>query len=337
LIEDTILLERIVRVVSKIGKVASVSRLIGDASSRIYFRTIFQDAESAIAMVLPNPGANEEATFIEIQKYLKNLGILVPSIIYHDLASGVLVLEDLGDDLLENVVSRSEIERFYSLYRLAVNTLIYFQERTSMSESSCSAFSIAFDEAKLMQEMDFFVTHFVKGWGRKNPSSVVIDQMNSFFEKLCRELATQPRMLTHRDYHSRNLIMKHNCLYMIDFQDARMGPAQYDLASLLRDSYLSLPEDLVDSLLNHYLENAVYLTDRDYDHFRRIFDLMSLQRNIKALGTFGYQASVRGSSRYLSAIPRTATSISRNLRKYPEFRGHLSVLQEYILGPALSI
>ncbi|MGO8880785.1 MAG: aminoglycoside phosphotransferase family protein [Desulfomonilaceae bacterium] len=337
MIEDTSLLERISKAATNIGNPVSFNRLAGDASTRTYFRVIFKDTESAIIMATQEPGSNEERTFVEIQRYLENLGAAVPRIFFHDAASGVLILQDLGDDLLETLAIRTDVEELQNLYILAVDTLVHLQKGALRGTSRCGAFDLAFDETKLMQEMNFFVTHFVRGWSAKRPSSVAVEEMNAFFQKICRELSAEPRFLTHRDYHSRNLIIKNGRLYMIDFQDARMGPAQYDLASLLRDSYLSLPEDLVEQLIVHYLENADHLMDRDYKHFRRIFDIMSLQRNIKALGTFGYQVSVRGCPRYLSSIPRTATNISRNLLKYPEFRDYFPALEEHILGPAFSI
>ena len=120
--------------------------------------------------------------------------------------------------------------------------------------SGCRAFQLAFDEEKLMQEMDFFMVHFVRGLCGIKPSASALAALNRFFTKICAILAGEPRIFTHRDYHARNLILQRDRLVMIDFQDARMGPAQYDLASLLRDSYVTLPEDLVDDLVDYYAE-----------------------------------------------------------------------------------
>ncbi|MCX5871723.1 MAG: phosphotransferase [Deltaproteobacteria bacterium] len=334
--EENSISTRIEKVASNIGIVENSNKLVGDASTRTYFRISFRDRETAIAMVAPKPGSNEETPFIEVQKYLENLGLPVPKIYFHDPEAGIVVLEDLGDDLLENVVSSMSVEEMRSIYTLALDTLLDLQRTTSLSQSRCLSFDLAFDEAKLIQEMDFFMTHFVKGWARKNPEASAIAEMARFFKKICSKLASEPRVFAHRDYHSRNLILKNNRLYMIDFQDARMGPVQYDPASLLRDSYVSLPEDLVENLLYMYFEKADFLVERDFDYFRRIFDLMSLQRNIKALGTFGYQIAAKGSTRYISSISRTAANVLINLRKYPEFSPHYPALEEYILAPALS-
>ena len=123
-------------------------------------------------------------------------------------------------------------------------------------------------------------------------------------------------MLCHRDYHSRNLMLHDETLYVIDFQDARMGPDTYDLASLLRDSYVDLPDAAVDDLIDYFLalsrDPAHRLTD-DGATFRRRFDLMALQRNLKALGTFGYQTTTRGNPVYMQYMPRTLTYVKRTL------------------------
>ncbi len=122
---------------------------------------------------------------------------------------------------------------------------------------------------------------------------------------------------------------------MIDFQDARMGPLQYDLSSLLRDSYFRLPDELIDLLLGRYMDK-IGTPQNDRARFIHTFDIMCLQRNIKALGTFGYQASVRGMNRYISAIPRTARYIQRNMRAHGDLAKYSAVLNDYIVGPALS-
>mgnify|MGYP003348930408 CR=1 FL=1 len=129
-------------------------------------------------------------------------------------------------------------------------------------------------------------------------------------------------MLCHRDYHSRNLMLHRGRLVLIDFQDARMGPDTYDLASLLRDSYVDIAEHEVDLLIAHFRRLAGI---QDADEFRRRFDLMSVQRNIKALGTFGFQASARGNAAYLRDVPRTLANVRRNLERYDRF-AHLREL-----------
>ena len=136
------------------------------------------------------------------------------------------------------------------------------------------------------------------------------------------ELAGEPRVLCHRDYHSRNLMLHVGRLYVIDFQDARMGPDTYDLASLLRDSYVDLSEDRVDELIHVFLKlrGEKAATADGAAEFRRRFDLMSIQRNLKALGTFGHQTTSRNNPVYIQYIPRTLSYVRTNLERYPRFR-----------------
>ena len=123
------------------------------------------------------------------------------------------------------------------------------------------------------------------------------------FERLVTPLAAEPRVLCHRDYHSRNLMVHDGRLVVIDFQDARMGPATYDLVSLLRDSYADLPDTAIEGLKARFLSQAP--DPPPSAEFDSRFDAMALQRNLKALGTFGYQTSVRRNPVYIQYIPRT--------------------------------
>jgi aminoglycoside/choline kinase family phosphotransferase len=314
-----------------------ILRLAGDASTRSYFRVYYPDGQTRILMLQAHPGSNEEASFLDVQRFLENLGLPVPKVYRRHPDEGLIVLEDLGDDLLETVVQRGDEAETRALYHEAVDLLVRMRQAINASSARCVAFDLAFDEAKLMHEMDFFVTHFVRGLAGIELSRHTSGTLQEFFSTFCRRLAREPRVFAHRDYHARNLLLHEGRLVMIDFQDARMGPAQYDLASLLRDSYVTLPEELVHELMDRYFDGAGEKLRGSRERFDYIFDLMCLQRNIKALGTFGYQTHVRGSERYLSSIPRTAGYVDMNIHRYPEFARFKSVVADLITGPALAI
>jgi aminoglycoside/choline kinase family phosphotransferase len=140
------------------------------------------------------------------------------------------------------------------------------------------------------------------------------------FAGLASELSDEPRVVCHRDYHSRNLMVREGRLAVIDFQDARLGPDTYDLASLLRDSYVDITDRELDDLIAYFL--ALKRSDdarTSADEFRRRFDLMALQRNLKALGTFGYQTVTRRNTVYIQYMPRTLRHARTNLERYPRF------------------
>ncbi len=312
----------------------AIVQLAGDASNRSFFRVFYANRLSAVAMAYHNAGIGDEEGFLEIQHFLRNLRLPVPEVYSHHPEHRIVLLEDLGDDLLEKVVERSDETRIVELYRQAVDLLLSIREATLKLNSGCRAFKLAFDQKKLMQEMEFFVDHFVRGLCGNKPSASASVTLDRFFIEICSVLAKKPRIFTHRDYHSRNLILRGDLLVMIDFQDARMGPAQYDLASLLRDSYVTLPEELVDTLVDYYAEVTGNASEESMERFRYIFDVMSLQRNIKALGTFGYQATARGKRSYLKSVPRTGEYIAGNIAKYKEFASFRSVVEDVICGPA---
>jgi aminoglycoside/choline kinase family phosphotransferase len=141
------------------------------------------------------------------------------------------------------------------------------------------------------------------------------------------ELAAEPRVLCHRDYHSRNLMLHEGSLYVIDFQDARMGPDTYDLVSLLRDSYVDIAERELDELIAYF---QALKGSADAARFRRRFDLMAVQRNLKALGTFAYQTISRRNPVYIQYIPRTLRYVRTNLETYSRFARLRELLASYV-------
>jgi aminoglycoside/choline kinase family phosphotransferase len=178
-------------------------------------------------------------------------------------------------------------------------------------------YGVAFDVDKLGWELDFFTKHFIEAYRGVVIAPSVKEELRREFSVVVESLASEPRVLCHRDYHSRNLMLHAGELYIIDFQDARMGPDTYDLVSLLRDSYVDLPEKTVSELLAYYL--AVCGRTDEEREFRQRFDVMALQRNLKALGTFGYQTTARRNPVYIQYIPRTLRYVRSNLEQLPQF------------------
>ena len=174
-------------------------------------------------------------------------------------------------------------------------------------------YGLAFDVEKLTWELDFFVRYFLEAHRGASLDTAERQALDEEWHALAAALAAEPRVVCHRDYHSRNLMVHDGRLVMIDFQDARMGPDTYDLVSLLRDSYVRLPEADVDGLIARFLAGP----DRppvDAGGFRARFDLMAMQRNLKALGTFGYQVAVAGRAAvHRVRCPRTLAYVRENL------------------------
>jgi hypothetical protein len=176
---------------------------------------------------------------------------------------------------------------------------------------------VAFDVDKLTWELDFFIKHFVEAYRGVVIAPAARDELRREFAGLIQVLAAERRVLCHRDYHSRNLMLHGGQLYIIDFQDARMGPDTYDLVSLLRDSYVDLHEQTVGELIAYFL--ALKGEAGQESEFRQRFDVMALQRNLKALGTFGYQTTARRNPVYIQYIPRTLRYVRDNLSRLTQY------------------
>lgn len=301
--------------------------LTGDASPRKYFRV--QHAQGTAILQLTDP-FEQKNEFLKVHSFLEKNGIAVPKIFAIESTEGAVLQEDLGDDTMLLQLIRNPYPEFEKeCFERALTLLADLHERAIPSKFSGKevpvGFSQSFDVEKLMWEVNFTLEHFYGGYLQKNFSHQEAVEVKKIFTTLCEKLAAEPRVYTHRDYHTRNIMVSSGQMYMIDFQDARMGLRQYDLASLLRDSYYRRSEEQVYDSLDYYLEVCKKLgakdpTGGDKTHFIKIFDLMSIQRNFKALGTFGYQFSVKKNPFYLRFVGNTFENIRWNLNKYSELK-----------------
>jgi N-acetylmuramate 1-kinase len=296
----------------------SVVPLTGDASDRRYFRVLVKDARPIVLAMHAGSIDFAAMPFVSIARLLAAVPLPVPKILHHSNELGVLGLEDLGDVTLQAHLGAASPAEHAALYRQAVTLIVRMQQRAEdLRSDGYPPYRIAFDVEKLTWELEFFVRHYLLAYKGTAFSDDERGQLRAEWSAIVEELAAEPRVLCHRDYHSRNLMLHDGQLYMIDFQDARMGPDTYDLASLLRDSYVDLTAPQVDELIAFFL--ALKGVTVRHDEFRRRFDLMALQRNLKALGTFGYMTTSRNNTVYIQYIPRTLAYVKGNLAKYPRF------------------
>jgi hypothetical protein len=304
-----------------------VFSLSGDASTRRYYR-VHEDGASLVIALNPEPFEPEQLSVLVVRHLMAGWGLPVPEIRAVDGRRGIVLQEDLGDLSLQEALKEASPSQREELYRQALDQLVVLQREAARAPQRAACFQIAFDFEKLSWEMHFFWKHFLEGYRKCDLTVEDRAMISDGFHRLCAEIASWPRVLTHRDFHSRNLMSYRDALYWIDFQDARMGPATYDLASLLRDSYVDLDEDFVAERAEEFRQRAVPGEARDT--FLRHFELMSIQRNLKALGTFGYMGTVRGSRVYMPYIPRTLESARRNLVRHPELSGLRRALARHL-------
>jgi len=318
--------ERIDRFLGESGLAGANSRVVpltGDASDRKYFRILPTDGPPFVLAL--HAAAIDFATlpFARVASLLQQIPLPVPEILGHSDELGILALQDLGDVTLQAHLGAASPTEHAALYREAVSLIELLQRRgATLRSPEYPPYAIAFDVEKLTWELEFFLKHFLEGYRGVRLSSGARSAFSAEFAAIAEELAAEPRVLCHRDYHSRNLMLHNGSLHIIDFQDARMGPDTYDLVSLLRDSYVDITDRELDDLIAYFL--ALKTRDGespDAEEFRRRFDLMALQRNLKALGTFGFQTMTRRNPVYIKYMPRTLHYARTNLDKYPRFSG----------------
>jgi aminoglycoside/choline kinase family phosphotransferase len=268
-----------------------------DASFRSYLR-LETDAESLI--IMDAPPAKESCTpFIAVAQKLRDAGLSAPEIIARDPGQGFLILTDFGGS---DYLSQLNPETEGSLYGDALEALLRMQTRIDAADFP------PYDEAMLHREMDLFHDWFL---GKLLGISLDPDQQaiwQSIKQVLVENALAQPQVFVHRDYHSRNLMkLETGNPGILDFQDAVKGPITYDLVSLLRDCYIDWPPLRVDQLALDYYEFARVndLVDVKAAQFMRWFNLMGIQRHLKAIGIFSRLKLRDGKSGYLKDIPRT--------------------------------
>lgn len=296
----------------------------GDASFRRYFR-ICAGVRSYIAMDAP-PDREDTGPFIKVAEAYEAIGLNVPHIYARDLAQGYLLLQDLGDSLyLDHLEPRTAVR----LYGDALGALLTIQAcgpREDLPD---------YDRSLLLREMELFREWLVGrqlGLELSAAEQLMLDHVFGFLADSALE---QPRVCVHRDYHSRNLMVtpSHNP-GILDFQDAVLGPVTYDLVSLLRDCYISWPKAQVEVWVRGYFELAVQsgvLREEHEERFLRWFDLMGVQRHLKASGIFARLNQRDGKPGYLKDIPRTLGYITDLSDAYPELAGLGKLLQVRVL------
>jgi aminoglycoside/choline kinase family phosphotransferase len=310
------------------GPAVRVVPLTGDASDRRYFRVISADGPSTVLALHTDAIDFASMPFAAVARLLHQAPLPVPAILGHSDALGIIRLQDLGDVTLQAHLGAASKAEHRQLYRQAVSMIELLQRRgAELASSNYPPYGIMFDVEKLTWELNFFVRHFLEAYRGAALDDRDRAALAAEWASIAGELAAEPRVLCHRDYHSRNLMLHDGSLYIIDFQDARMGPDTYDLASLLRDSYVDIADRELEELIAYFLALKGVA---DVAEFRRRFDLMALQRNLKALGTFGYQTTTRRNPVYIQYIPRTLNYARMTLEKHPRFARLRELLAAYI-------
>lgn len=294
-----------------------------DASFRRYFRVTHSNGQH-IVMDAPPDKENTEP-FVRLAQVFKVAGVNVPTIYEQDLEQGFLLLEDFGSVcLLDQLTNRTAP----SLYTAAFEGIITLQHNVSITDGHLPHY----DKTLLTNEMGLFYDWFLQ---KQLGLAIPVEVMQSLNPILIDSALEQPQVCVHRDYHSRNLmVLDNNDIGVIDFQDAVIGAITYDAVSLLRDCYISWSAEQLNQWLGDYFQK---ITDKglittDFNTFVRWFDLMGLQRHLKAIGIFSRLNLRDAKPNYLQDIPRTLGYVGEIARKYPE----LALFNQYLKSTILA-
>ena len=325
------------RLAQYLGRARAVSAsqivpLTPDASTRNYFRVPWKKG-TAIAAVYPERFDPKTQTYLDVTALFVEAGIPVPDIYAVDGEQGIIVQEDLGDRRLIGFFETGSEEECDDYKERAINLIARIQKATEKAvEMNSIASRLAFDEEKFLWELNFFCEHYFGSLRGEVLKPDELKELKVELGELAAQLASVPRVLCHRDFHAANLMLdarKH--LRVIDYQDARMGPASYDLVSLLIDRQPASPS-LAD-LRHHRLylleeRRLLGLSSLDPDDFAREFRLMTVQRGLKAVGTFSCQTAVFGrGAAYESFINPTLEIVlqaAELLERFPAMRRMIS-------------
>jgi aminoglycoside/choline kinase family phosphotransferase len=302
--------------------IQSLEAASSDASFRRYFRLKYEQA-CQIVMDAPPDKENIEP-FLRIAALFRSFQLRVPDIYFTNLELGFLVLEDFGSSSLLEILNTENVDQFY---RIALNSV--FKLQTSATSQTVNL--PAYDKPLLERELGVFHEWFLQGF---HDLQLPAEIKTVLHDILIASALEQPQVCVHRDYHSRNLmVLKNHELGIIDFQDAVIGPITYDLVSLLRDCYIHWPTAWVERWVYQYYLQLLQAkqVSVDFKQFKRWFDLIGLQRHLKAIGIFSRLHLRDTKSSYLADIPRTLNYVKQVCASYPELADFNLYLQQHIL------
>ncbi len=304
-----------------------------DASFRRYFRIDSGHPQHRTLIAMDAPPPMEDCTpFVQVARLFSATGLRVPQVLEADLAQGFLLLSDLGEQTFLDVLDDSNAN---ALHAEASEALVKLQQ------ASRDSVLPPYDRTLLLRELMLFPEWYVEKHKGHRLSDADRAVLEAAFETLIASALAQPQVFVHRDYHSRNLmhLPGSGTPGVLDFQDAVQGPITYDLVSLLRDAYVSWPEEReLDWAIRHWqrARAAGLPVDADFGEFYRAFEWMGLQRHLKVLGIFARLYHRDGKDRYLADLPRVLAYTGRTASRYTAFTP-LARLLDRIEGRELAV
>jgi aminoglycoside/choline kinase family phosphotransferase len=301
-----------------------------DASFRRYLRIDTTTGESRIVMDAP-PDKENCQPFVHVAGLMQAVGLRAPQVLDWQREDGFMLLTDLGDQTMMSAIDADHPQANQALYLQAVDTLVQWQSASRPGELP------PYDEALLRRELSLFPDWYLARHKGLTVEGKMRETLEQTFDVIVQRNLAAPKVYVHRDFMPRNLMMPFQSeqLGVLDFQDAVHGPVTYDIASLMRDAFLSWEEDFVLDITIRYWEKArkAGLMDfedwhSDFGAFYRAVEWMGLQRHLKVAGIFARLTLRDGKPKYLADAPRFIAYIRATASRYRELKPLLRLVDE---------
>ncbi|MDO9182839.1 MAG: phosphotransferase [Bacteriovorax sp.] len=309
--------------------IENIEKLTGDASTRKYYRIWTSTTSYVVCLDNPTIDPSSEPTFLTLQRVLNTEKVRVPQILDKDLGTGYILEEDLGDvTFLKEITQISSKEEEYQFYKKAIDLMATIHKVDVNKYKDEFFVKLAFDTEKLFSEMEFTKKYFLKMYLGLDITTAAVEALYKKLYDMCYMISNEPRVLVHRDYHSRNLMIINGEQVVIDFQDARLGTPLYDLVSLLEDCYYQIDDSNKKSLIKYYYEEYFIKLDKtkNLEQFMYLYDMMSIQRVFKAIGSFAYIYADRKDLRYVKYIGFAFEKIRSIMLSHDDFSKERKIL-----------
>ncbi len=320
--------------------VPTLRPLAADASTRRYFRlrwdTVTPGHPPSCVIMRCDPWLPEVTPdFLTVGRHLRAHGVQIPAVYGIVPTAGLMCLEDYGDDTLAQQWHAGHATERVHWGQRAIDELVKMHTSGTINvDPACPAFALAFDVPKLLSELQYFRRHAIEGLWRHTLTDTARAELDAAFEPLCAVLAAAPRYFCHRDYHGWNIMAHQGRAGVLDFQDARMGPQPYDLASLLTDrgTPALLGHAILTTLRHYYVERMQAETGQALDQaaFMELFDYVATQRCLKAIGTFAAMTVVHQRPQYQPYIAPTLTFLQPIMQCYTLLQPLQALLRRYM-------
>jgi aminoglycoside/choline kinase family phosphotransferase/dTDP-glucose pyrophosphorylase len=292
-------------------------KLKGDGSQRQWYR--LKSNQGSLIMVdhgiRETRKTSEVDAFVHLGRHLYRQGVPVPEIYFYDTFSGLVFLEDLGDiHLQQTVQSTADTAQLIRLYESVIVQIINLSRQGAVNFDRRWTYQTSDYDQELILEKEcrYFQEAFLNSYIGLDTS---FEDLAAEFTSLSGKTLQHPFSgFMHRDMQSRNIMVKDGRIYFIDFQGGRIGPLQYDLASLLIDPYVDLPQSIQSRLIDFSLKILAAQSSVDSDHFRDCFHYCTLTRNLQILGAFAHLSRVKGKKQFEKYIPAAVRTLRSNLK-----------------------